>query len=130
MSRTTAIALALLATLCMAVAATAQTVVVYSRTDSAEANRAHALAGVYGPALIDRQLPPGSAWRPAIATAICGAAVVLLVWSARAAASAEVRREIDTAIACRRPIVPVLLDSTPLPGALADINALDWRPLN
>jgi TIR domain len=108
-------------------AVSAQTVVIYSRTDTQQAQRAHALASVYGPASIDRNLPPGVAWRPAIAADICAARVVLLVWSERAAASAEVRREIDTALLCRVLIVPVLLDSAPLPGVVADVNAVDWR---
>ena len=115
------------AVLLLAIPAWAQTVVIYSRADSVQAHRVQALAGVYGPALIDRALPPGVAWRPTIMAMICGAPVVLVVWSERAAASAEVRREIDTALACRVPLVPVLLDSTPLPGLLGDVNAVDWR---
>ena len=118
---------ALAAALLLALPAWSQTVVLYSRADALQAHRAHALASAYGPALIDRSLPPGVAWRPTIAAAICGASVVLVVWSERAAASAEVRREIDTAMVCRVPVVPVLIDSTPLPGLLADVNAVDWR---
>ena len=37
---------------------------------------------------------------------------MLLVWSRQAADSAEVRREIDTALVCRVNVVPVLLDAT------------------
>ena len=62
-----------------------------------------------------------------MAGAICGASRVLLVWSRQAAESAEVRREIDTALVCRVSVVPVLLDSTPLPGLVADVQAVDWR---
>lgn len=113
--------------LLLAGAAQAQTVVIYSRADSAQADRAHALASVYGPALIDRQLQPGVPWRATIAGQICAADRILLVWSASAAASAEVRREIDTALMCRVAVVPVLLDSTPLPGLVADVQAVDWR---
>ena len=118
------------AMLLLALPVSAQTVVIYSRADAQHAHRAHALASAYGPALIDRSMPPGVAWRPAMAAAICGASVVLAVWSERAAASAEVRREIDTAMVCRVPVVPVLIDSTPLPGLLGDVNAVDWRPTN
>lgn len=107
--------------------ASAQTVILYSRADAAQAQRANALASVYGPSVIDRQLQPGVAWRATLAKEICGASVVLLVWSELAAASAEVRREIDTALVCRRQIVPVLLDSTPLPGLVGDVQAVDWR---
>lgn len=107
--------------------AAGQTVVIYSRADAAQAHRAQQLAAVYGPALIDRQLQPGAPWRATIAAGICGAERVLLVWSASAAASSEVRREIDTALVCRRLIVPVLLDATPLPGLVSDTQAVDWR---
>mgnify|MGYP000552961869 CR=1 FL=1 len=107
--------------------AQAQTVVIYSRADSALAHRAQQLAALYGPALIDRQLQPGAPWRATIAEWICAADRVLLVWSASAAASNEVRREIDTALVCRRLIVPVLLDATPLPGLVSDTQAVDWR---
>ena len=113
--------------LLLALPAVADTVVIYSRLDSATAQRAHALAAVYDRAVIDRQVQPGAQWRQAMAGAICGASRVLLVWSRQAADSAEVRREIDTALVCRVNVVPVLLDSTPLPGIVADVQAVDWR---
>lgn len=118
-----AAALALL----LPVLAQAQTVVIYSRADSVQAHRAQRIAAVYGRALIDRQLQPGVPWRATVAAGICGAERVLLVWSERAAASAEVRREIDTALVCRVPVVPVLIDSTPLPGLIGDTHAVDWQ---
>ena len=118
-----AAALALL----LALPAEAQTVVIYSRLDAPAAQRAQALAAVYDQAVIDRQVQPGAHWRQAMAGAICGAGRVLLVWSQHAAESVEVRREIDTALVCRVPVVPVLLDSTPLPGLVADVQAVDWR---
>lgn len=118
---------AALVALLLAGQAMAQTVVIYSRADSVQAHRAHALASALGPALIDRQMSPGVAWRHTIAAAICKADRVLLIWSERAAASSEVRREIDAALMCRVLIQPVLLDATPLPGLLSDINAVEWR---
>lgn len=121
------IARALLASLLLTSQALAQTVVLYSRTDAGWADKAHAMASVFTPVVRDRSLPPGAAWRPAMAAAICNSTLVLLVWSERAAASAEVRREIDTALICHVPVVPVLLDHTALPGLLADVNAVDWR---
>ena len=121
--RMTALALCLL----LALPVWSQTVVIYSRADAKRADQVHAMASAFGPALIDRALPPGVAWRPTIAAAICGAAAVFVVWSERSAASSEVRREIDTALVCRVSVVPVLIDNTPLPGLLADVNAVDWR---
>ena len=118
---------AILALLLASVQAHAQTVVIYSRLDQLQAQRAHQLAAVYGPAVIDRQLLPGQPWRLTVQRAICGADRVLLLWSARAAASAEVRREIDSALVCGTAIQPVLLDDTPLPGLVGDVQAVDWR---
>ena len=111
----------------LALPAAADTVVIYSRLDTPAAQRAQALAAVYDRAVIDRQVQPGAHWRQVMAGAICGASRVLLVWSRHAAESAEVRREIDTALVCRVNVVPVLLDSTPLPGLVADVQAVDWR---
>jgi hypothetical protein len=118
-----AAALALL----LACQAHAQTVVIYARADAISATKARDLVATCSRTTLDRDMAPGVLWRPTMAAAICAADVVLLVWSARAAASQELRREIDAALACRRPIVPVLIDSTPLPGIVADTNAVDWR---
>ena len=118
---------AILALLLASAQAHAQTVVVYSRLDEAQAHRAHQLASVWGASIIDRQIQPGQPWRLTVQRAICGADRVLLMWSARAAASAEVRREIDTALVCGTVIQPVLLDDTPLPGLVGDVQAVDWR---
>lgn len=107
--------------------AAADTVVIYSRADHDAARKVQAMAAVSGPVVIDRSVQPGAHWRQAMAGAICGASRVLLVWSRHAADSAEVRREVDTALVCRVAVVPVLLDSTPLPGIVADVQAVDWR---
>jgi hypothetical protein len=113
--------------LCLAIPAAAETAVIYSRADHDAARKVQALASVYDRSVIDRSVQPGAHWRQAMAGAICGAGRVLLVWSRHAADSAEVRREIDTALVCRVAVVPVLLDSTPLPGLVADVQAVDWR---
>jgi hypothetical protein len=85
------------------------------------------LARVFGPVSIDVALRPGAEWRPAIASAICGGGTVLVLWSARAASSAEVAGELATARGCGAAVVPVLLDSTALPDALAGVQGVDWR---
>jgi hypothetical protein len=105
----------------------ASTVILYSRHDAAEAHRALRLARVYGPAHIDVSIRPGDAWRPAMSSAICGGGTVLVLWSARAAASAEVGGELETARGCGAVVVPLLLDSTALPAGLAGVQAVDWR---
>ena len=104
------------------------TAVVYSTHDLAYAERAYRLARVWGRAFIAADLMPGMPWRPAIAAELCSAERVLVLWSAHAAASVEVRLEIRTAAACLRPMVPVLLDQQPLPAELSDVHAVDWRP--
>lgn len=116
--------LLLLALLCGPV--WSQTAVIYSRADAAQARRAVALARVYDAALIDTALPPGVPWREAVAVGICASKRVLLIWSQRAAASVEVAREIQTAMLCGVPVVPVLLDGAPLPGDVT-LQGIDWR---
>lgn len=119
--------LPLLVLLLCAGPALAQTTVIYSRLDAAQAQRVARLAGLYGPVLIDTALPPGTPWRTVMAAGVCGARVVLLVWSARAAASVELARELQTAQLCQVQVVPVLLDSTPLPCDVGRLQAVDWR---
>ena len=117
----------LLAALLQLPLAIAQTVIVYSRLDAPHAARAQRLARLYDHVLIDTDLAPGVPWRPALERAICASGRVLLLWSRRAAASAEVAREIQTARMCGVPVVPVLLDSTPLPSDVGQLQAIDWR---
>jgi hypothetical protein len=68
----------------------------------------------------------GDAWRAAIQQGIEGCAAFLLLWSAEAEASTEVRNEIDIARRAGKKIVPVRLDKTDLPPDLAGHNYLDW----
>ena len=117
----------LLAALLQLPLAIAQTVIVYSRLDAPQAVRAQRLARLYDHVLIDTDLAPGVPWRHALELGICTSDRVLLLWSRRAAASAEVAREIQTARMCGVPVVPVLLDSTPLPSDVGQLQAIDWR---
>lgn len=107
--------------------AAAQTTVIYSRADAAQAKRAASLALVYGPVLIDTAIPPGAPWREIVAVGICKSKSVLLLWSRRSASSVEVAREIQTAQLCGVPVIPVLLDSSPLPNDISQVQAVDWR---
>jgi TIR domain len=50
--------------------------------------------------------------------AILGSAVVLLIWSSKAAYSAEVARHIPFALDLKKAILPLLLDQTDLPATL------------
>lgn len=117
--------------LCLVLAAgpvEALTVLLYARADAAEAERVRRLARAFDRVWIDRDLAPGTPWRPAIGRRICSADRVLVLWSAYAAASVEVGAEWRHAAACGRRLVPVMLDSTPMPAELGARQAVDWRP--
>lgn len=75
------------------------------------------------------EIAPGSSIRENIAAGIRDAEVVIVLWSAAAAASESVRFEMATALAQGKVIVPCLLDGTslaPLPGA-GDRLAIDMK---
>ena len=125
--RTLAIAGWALAALLIAVSAHAQTVILYSRHDAEDARRARVLAAAFGPVFSDADLRPGQPWRTVIAGRVCAARLVLVLWSAPAAASPEVGAEWRHALACGRRVVPVMLDDTPMPGELGARQGVDWR---
>lgn len=106
----------------------AQTVLVYARADQSSADKAAKMAGIWSEVWTDRQLQPGETWRAEVARRLLSARLVLVLWSARAAASAEVGAEWRIALACARcQVVPVLLDDAPLPGELGRLQGVDWR---
>jgi hypothetical protein len=104
----------------------AQTTIIYSRADAAQAQRAYQLLQTCSVPFMDTDLRPGSPWRSTMVLAICHSRTVLLVWSKRAAASTEVARELQAAQMCAVPVVPLLLDSTPLPADVT-LQGADWR---
>ena len=106
--------------------AEAQTAIIYSRADAEQAQRAYRLARLYDTPLIDTDIRPGMPWREAMMLAICNSRAVLLIWSARSAASAEVAIELQAAGMCGIPVVPILIDDTPLPSAIT-LQGIDWR---
>jgi len=114
----------------LAAAAPAQTVLVYARADQAQAQRVARLAGVYDPVWLDQDLTPGTDWRRQVARRLLDAKCILVLWSARAAASLEVAAEWRIALATDPAVtrvMPVLLDDTPMPAELAARQAVDWR---
>jgi hypothetical protein len=72
----------------------------------------------------------GQQWPKAIGEAIAANDWLLLVWSKSAARSHFVDFEWNSAVALRKPILPCLLDDTPLPPALRAINAIDASHLD
>ncbi len=69
----------------------------------------------------------GQNWPKAIGDAIDTKDALVLLWSKHAKSSHFVEFEWSTAIALRRPILPCLLDETPLPPSLSSYNGI---PLN
>lgn len=122
-----AVLLAVATALAAMPAVAADTVIVYAHADARAAARVRALAKAFGAVWMDEDMAPGHLWREAIARRVCGAGRVLVVWSGAAAASLEVGAELRHAMACRRVLVPVLLDDTPMPAELGQRQAVDWR---
>jgi hypothetical protein len=67
---------------------------------------------------------PGKRWQPVIAKALQDCRVVLVFWSANAAASDAVRTEYTRGIRLGKRIVPVLLDATLMTPELAAYQAV------
>ena len=96
----------------------ALTVILYARQDRPVVDCLARLAAIYGPVWTDAQIRPGDPWRRSVAQAIGAADVVLVVWSAAAASSAEVGAEWRQALAAGRRVVPVVTDAAPIPAEL------------
>lgn len=67
----------------------------------------------------------GRRWRDAISEAIQSAALIYVLWCAHSATSAEVLQEMKQAVRAGKPVVPVLLDSTPLVEFLDGFHWVD-----
>ena len=72
-------------------------------------------------------IPPGKRWRPVVEETIESADIVLVFWCVHSQCSHEVRKEWQRALDLGKDIVPVLLDSTPILGELAEYQAIDLR---
>ena len=112
------LACALLAAALVASPVHALTVILYARQDRAAVDCLARVAAIYGPVWTDAQIRPGDPWRRSVAQAIGAADVVLVVWSAAAASSAEVGAEWRQALAAGRRVVPVVTDAAPIPAEL------------
>jgi len=73
-------------------------------------------------------IPLGATWRALIAEALEGADTTIVFWSKQSANSSEVEAEYKQAISLNKPIIPICLDSTPLPADLSGFNGLDLSP--
>jgi hypothetical protein len=72
---------------------------------------------------------PGNNWRQVIDEALLNCDLFVLFWCAHAKNSREVKAEYEKAISSQKQLMPVLLDSTPLPDALSRYQWADFRKL-
>lgn len=70
---------------------------------------------------------PGRKWRAEIEQALTDANVVFVFWTKNASKSVWVKREYNFAIRQNKQVIPVLLDSTPLPRTLKKFQWIDFR---
>ena len=98
----------------------------YARLDQPLVSRAvEFLRGGGLNVFVDSQsIPYGTDWRQALVDAIENAERVMLFWTAAAAVSHWVTREWQLALKRGKKVVPTLLDDTPLPPALARLQAV------
>jgi hypothetical protein len=73
------------------------------------------------------RIPPGKRWRDEIAKALAGSNLIVVFWCHHAFRSDEVSKEWRTAIELEKDLLPLLLDSTPLPSELGDFQWIDFR---
>jgi hypothetical protein len=62
------------------------------------------------------RIPPGKRWRDEIAKALAGSNLVVVFWCHHASRSSEVSHEWRAAVEQKKDLLPLLLDSTPLPA--------------
>ena len=70
---------------------------------------------------------PGSDWGEQHQRAIRNCYRLVLLWTRHAAASPQVEREWRWALQCGTPVVPVMLDDTPLPDELRHLHGVSLR---
>ena len=74
-------------------------------------------------------IKPGSRWRREIEEALYAAQLFVLFWCYHSSRSAEVRKEYELALTTGKDVLPVLLDTTPLPQQLNEFQWVDFRHL-
>src|SRR5262249_22434979 len=72
---------------------------------------------------------PGTKWRQEIEEALYSAQLVILFWCYHSSRSTEVRTEYELALTTGKELLPVLLDTTPLPEKLKEFQWVDFRRL-
>jgi TIR domain-containing protein len=72
-------------------------------------------------------IQPGKRWQGEIAKALAESHLVVVFWCTHASRSNEVSREWQAAIEQKKDLLPLLLDTTPLPTELAEFQWIDFR---
>lgn len=74
-------------------------------------------------------IKPGRKWRREIEEALYAAQLFVLFWCYHSSRSAEVKKEYELALTTGKDVLPVLLDTTPLPEPLSEFQWVDFRLL-
>src|SRR5215813_13565937 len=72
-------------------------------------------------------IKPAKKWRREIEEALYAAQLFVLFWCYHSSRSAEVRKEYELALTTGKDVLPVLLDTTPLPQQLNEFQWVDFR---
>jgi hypothetical protein len=74
-------------------------------------------------------LTPGKRWRTELSASLLDANLVILFWCLHSSESQEVAKEYQAAVRGEKDVLPVLLDSTPVPPNLREFQWIDFREL-
>src|SRR5471030_106950 len=100
----------------------------YQRADAAWARQLHDLLRAEGiPAWYDAHVGPGQDWRLATAKALEASQIFVLLFSANAAQSSDIAKELAAAVLEKKLIVPVRLENIAPKGAfLYELASRNW----
>jgi hypothetical protein len=91
---------------------------------------ARALRGTFDQVYVDvTETKPGTKWQQTIDDALKSADLIVLFWCRHAATSPAVKREYELGLSNSKAIMPLLLDTTPLPKCLEVFEWVDFRDL-
>lgn len=74
-------------------------------------------------------IKPGKKWQQELTKGLETAKLVVVFWCNHSGQSAEVQKEYAAAIAAGKDLLPVLLDSYPVPDDLAEFQWIDFREI-
>jgi hypothetical protein len=72
-------------------------------------------------------IQPGKRWQGEIAKALAKSNLVVVFWCTHASRSNQVSKEWHAAVEQKKDLLPLLLDTTPLPPELAEFQWIDFR---